>query len=458
MTPEKKDKLAVLWTIALLPMLFYVYQNQLLSFFDPQEFMTFLNPLKAGTPLSSYLFDGFRWARDGEYIGFFRPVASMTYLVEYQFFHGSPTGYKAVSLVYHLLCCTALAAVLRTLDPGSRTGPLLAAGVFAFHPGAYGAVLWISARPDVLATLFSMLGVVSVLKLSQMKEPSRIRFLPCVFAFLACFSKEVGMANLVTLPVMYFFWDPGAKNPRNTRFLIASLMGVAAVFVTARLLLFHGNMGGYPAYAPISFLYRRIMMLFSQVSGGFFVPWRVLRMIMYSIIPAILIFYGIKHGKTGAGRIAVAIFVTGTYGFQSLLGNPELHYSYIASCFTVVFAAYFMSRLVLPTVVNAGVTVFLIVIMVFGSRHLSFSLVRLDQALETVYLGLEEVAPELEPHEGETIGVYISGDSYQAEQSRHIPLLMEFIAPGRYTFEYVPERDFAGPLLYWEGDSPVLER
>ncbi len=456
MRENQERNLAVLGTLALLPFLIYVYWNQLVSFFDPQEFITFLNPLKAGTPLDSYLYDGYRWVRDGRLIGFFRPAASLAYLAEYQLFHGEPAGYKAFNLFYHLLTCAALAAVFRAIGRGRGVGALFPALVFAFHPGAYGAVMWICARPDILAALFSLLAVASVLKLAGESGPSRARLLPALFALLASFSKEVGIANLVTLPVLYFFWEPGKRNHSNTRFLIGSLLGVAAIFVVVRLFLFHGNIGGYPVYAPVQQLHNRMLGLFVQVSGGFFIPWRALRLLLYGVIPAALAFYGFRYRKEGVRRIAVAMLVTGMYGFQSLLGNPELHYSYITSCFTVVFAAYFVSRLMLPRLVNAGLTLLLVVLLGFGSRHLSFSLARQSQAVENIYSGLGRISREMEAHQGGIIGVFVSDASREDLEIKHIPLFMDFLAPGRYTFEFLPDREYSGPVIYLEGDSLVL--
>lgn len=456
MRENQERNLAVLGTLALLPFLIYVYWNQLASFFDPQEFITFLNPLKAGTPLDSFLYDGYRWFGDGRLIGFFRPVASLTYLAEYQLFHGEPAGYKAFNLFYHLLCCAALAVVFRTLGRGRGAGALFPALLFAFHPGAYGAVMWICARPDILAALFSLLAVASVLSLSRKQDPSKIRFLPALLAMFASFSKEVGIANLVTLPVLYFFWEPGKRNNSNTRFLIGSLLGVAAIFVAVRLFLFHGSIGGYPVYAPVQQLHNRILGLFFQVSGGFFIPWRALRLLLYGVIPAALAFYGFRYRKEGVRRIAVAMLVTGMYGFQSLLGNPELHYSYIASCFTVVFAACFVSRLKLPGIVNAGLTLLLVVLLGFGSRHLSFSLARQSQAVENIYSGLKGISQAMEAHQGGTIGVFVSDAPCEDQEIKHIPLFMDFMAPGRYTFLFLSEKEYAGPVIYMEGDSLVL--
>ncbi len=65
----------------------WAFSPALRSFFDPQDFITFLNPGKADTPYLQFLKEGWSWQNDqGELVGFFRPLPSTMYLVEYQFF------------------------------------------------------------------------------------------------------------------------------------------------------------------------------------------------------------------------------------------------------------------------------------------------------------------------------------------------------------------------------------
>src|SRR4051794_508072 len=69
-----------------------------------------------------------------------QPIANTAYLVQYQLFHDSPAGYRAVNLLLHAGVVLLLWTLLRKLE---LSGAWLAAALFALHPVTVASVAWI---------------------------------------------------------------------------------------------------------------------------------------------------------------------------------------------------------------------------------------------------------------------------------------------------------------------------
>lgn len=90
--------------------------------------------------------------------GFYRPIGATVLALSWQFGGGEPLFFHLVSLFLHGACAMAVAAL--GLAIGWR--PLLAAGagvLFAASGVHAEPVAWISAIPDLLATLFCLIGL-----------------------------------------------------------------------------------------------------------------------------------------------------------------------------------------------------------------------------------------------------------------------------------------------------------
>jgi len=90
--------------------------------------------------------------------GFYRPLGAVTLGATWQLGNGSPVAFHWVSLFLHGACAAAVAALGLAL--GWRHSVAVAAGVlFAVHGSHSEPVAWISAIPELLATLFSLLAL-----------------------------------------------------------------------------------------------------------------------------------------------------------------------------------------------------------------------------------------------------------------------------------------------------------
>lgn len=90
--------------------------------------------------------------------GFYRPIGATVLAISWQFGGGEPLFFHMVSLFLHGACAMAVAAL--GLAIGWRPSLCAAAGLLFAASGVHAEpVAWISAIPDLLATLFCLFGL-----------------------------------------------------------------------------------------------------------------------------------------------------------------------------------------------------------------------------------------------------------------------------------------------------------
>lgn len=97
------------------------------------------------------------WTPPDLAIPYFRPLASLSFWPERVLWGLHPLGFHATNLALHVLATWLVLRVGRRLLP--EAGALAAAVLFAVHPAHAEAVLWVSARADLLMTV-GFLGAV----------------------------------------------------------------------------------------------------------------------------------------------------------------------------------------------------------------------------------------------------------------------------------------------------------
>lgn len=133
--------------------------------------------------------------------GIWRPLRTVSYLVDYKVWGLEPFGFHLTSLLWHLLNVALLILLLDLLFQRPRLS--LAAGlIFALHPAQAEAVTWISSRGDLMYVAFGLAMFIFYRKYVQTgKKPylflSLSSFLP------ALLSKETAVA----MPALVVFYD-----------------------------------------------------------------------------------------------------------------------------------------------------------------------------------------------------------------------------------------------------------
>lgn len=132
-------------------------------------------------------------------------------------------------LVLHAGVAVALfGLLLRARIP--RALALACTLLFALHPAVIGTALWWSARFDLLATLFILLAVRAAL--GYREQPRTIVLTcTCVAIFAAMLSKEIGLAALLPIVVLWLRWAWLERAHRATALrAIASVCLCAAAY------------------------------------------------------------------------------------------------------------------------------------------------------------------------------------------------------------------------------------
>ncbi|MCK5115705.1 MAG: glycosyltransferase family 39 protein [Candidatus Aegiribacteria sp.] len=432
------------------------------TFFYPQDFVSFLNPLKNDVPFGQYIVDSWSWMNDqGKLSGFFRPLVNLTFLGEYHVFGFNPTAYRLINFVMHFLCVFAIYRFVKNLS-GRKWLAAASSTIFLVHPGTVVAIGMIVARGDIMVCLFSILALNAAYLLSREKEVTHKAFLPALYFLLAMCSKELGMINILTLPIMYFLW-PGRKScRRNTIVFLTSLVLVLVPYIVSRLLIF-GDIGGYGYYTAMREIPAHILILISQVSGTFFMGRFILRLFVYMIIAGLLLNYtGLFTRKWR--KLAVAVLVTGAYSCQSIISDAATHYVYIASAFTVIFLVYFAGSMkIAREKYRAASLAAVLCVVVLGvlTRRESVNFSNIFPKNEIVFYGLENIYDTLPREREESCHILLRHTSLIESEMRNIPIYLDYLdSDNECVFIFTDDIEARSdvPIIVWENNELIVRR
>jgi 4-amino-4-deoxy-L-arabinose transferase-like glycosyltransferase len=202
----------------------------------------FAQPLMAGTKFA-------------EYNLFYRPIASLSYSVDYHIWRLNPFGYHLTDLTLHMLVSILVFVVMWFLTGGKKVVSWLSAVIFTMHPILVESVPAIDRRQDIIAALFLTLSLVFFLNhLSATKRRKNwlllLSFLTYVLGLL---SKEIAilLPFLICAYQLSFLFavGDGAQSFRSRTFqsmkICLPYFALTAIYIAWRLYVL-GNMGGYP--------------------------------------------------------------------------------------------------------------------------------------------------------------------------------------------------------------------
>jgi tetratricopeptide (TPR) repeat protein len=142
---------------------------------------------------------------------YYRPAVVLSYLLDARLFGTeAAAGPHVMNVLYHLAATLAVWLLSRRLLrhlPNGAFAALAAATLFAVHPIHTESVSWMTGRSDLLATMFLVPAVLAALRWRD--EPSVTALLASTALFLlALLSKEVAVAGLLILPVLWLVRPP----------------------------------------------------------------------------------------------------------------------------------------------------------------------------------------------------------------------------------------------------------
>jgi hypothetical protein len=140
----------------------------------------------------------------------YRPVRTLTHMIEYRIFGPRTWGYHLTNVLLHIAVCFLLFLLARRLGLSDTAG-FTAMAIFALHPVHAESVAYISGRRDLLYSLFFLSGMLAYMRGASEKS-TRLVFAALPLYVLGIFSKE----QAVTLPVVLYLWDVLSHNGRRT--------------------------------------------------------------------------------------------------------------------------------------------------------------------------------------------------------------------------------------------------
>jgi tetratricopeptide (TPR) repeat protein len=151
--------------------------------------------------------------------GYYRPVQTLSFMVDAQISGEKPSAYHFSNLLYHILTVIALFFLLRILGIKNNLSFFLAM-LFSVHPLFTDAIAWVVGRGDILAGLFGIAAFISFIKYDETKKKIYFYLHSILFA-LALFSKEI--SAVLPIVIIFYYWFV-KKNKYKTRELVPFLI------------------------------------------------------------------------------------------------------------------------------------------------------------------------------------------------------------------------------------------
>ena len=226
--PKPTLKFLILSMVLIMAAGFLVYANALQGdFLWDDETLVEFNPYIKDWAQLGKIFTSRLGSIAQEAGAFYRPVQTLTYLLDYSFWRLNVVGYHLSSTIWHILTAIGVFALIQQLF-GRRRLSLLTALLFVVHPIHTEAVSYISGRADPLATCFMLFAF--VLYLRSMARPG----FGAVAGMTACFmaallSKEMSFI----LPILILFYHYAFRKPVYKKAFF-TLIGTLALFALWR--------------------------------------------------------------------------------------------------------------------------------------------------------------------------------------------------------------------------------
>ncbi|TAH18657.1 MAG: tetratricopeptide repeat protein [Cytophagales bacterium] len=159
----------------------------------------------------------------------YRPMAYLTYMIDFQLWGLEPFGYHLSSLLFHLVNIILVFQIVKLLS-NNLTMSALVALCFAINPLKVEAVTWAAARVDVVYSFFYLGALLSYV--AYTKSDLKLKYL-VLATFLFAFSL-LSKPSAVTFPIacllVDFFmarkWSLRILLEKTPLFLLAFAMGV----------------------------------------------------------------------------------------------------------------------------------------------------------------------------------------------------------------------------------------
>ena len=256
---------------------------------------------------------------------FYRPLQSLTFIVNAAISGASPSSYHLFNLIIHCLTVCCLLQLLLLLGFERRVSAV-AALAYAATPLFAQAVAWVPGRGDLLLGLFGTLSFSSLLKYRQ--TGNRL-FLAAHGAalFLAALSKETGIA----LPALFLLYLLLIDRAKAFNLKSIQLLPVWICTAVGYLLLRHTAISSLPVEKIFGIgPFIGNLRVLPETLAGLIVPWDIPVMPAFSLsstIVGLLVAAGLAIALAQQERCTKPLVVFG-FAWFVILSIPGMMYTH----------------------------------------------------------------------------------------------------------------------------------
>lgn len=218
----------------------------------------------AATVDSFFQRDSFRLIGSIEYLGpihlwsiygFFRPLCSLSYFIDYKIWFLNPVGYHLVNIAIHALNAYLVGVLclllLRKVVPSVNKAGLLSLGagiLFLISPSHCKAVNWIPARPNLMVTFFLLSSFITYI-LYREKKGYLLLLVSSALFVCGLFSKESAATFPIVLigyEILYYLTsDKKPANIMKPLLLPFAFLLLVSIYPLTRYMNYGTFVGGY---------------------------------------------------------------------------------------------------------------------------------------------------------------------------------------------------------------------
>jgi len=192
---------------------------------------------------------------------FYRPLQSISYMLDYRIWGDTPGGYRSTNILFHTINGILIFIILSTLLRNNLAS-FFGALFFIIHPVNTSAVSYIAGRADILGLMFILFSWLFVLKFKDSK--TFLNAFLALFAFiLALLSKEVCVIFPIFVFVFLFGTQDWKISGKDKRFLLVFNMTGLLYLISRLTILKFAPLATQAVNIPS--LYRRLLTVPSLV-------------------------------------------------------------------------------------------------------------------------------------------------------------------------------------------------
>ncbi len=389
---------------------------------DHWEIISSLSNIKEAFLKDAFL--SFDYMKD-KIVGFYRPMQTITFMIDAQIGGKSPWIYHFTNLLLHLLTTFSVYKLIQKYSD-NRYISLCLGCLFAVLPLFTHAVAWIPSRGDLLLGLFGVTSVIFLIKYIESQKWYYLLLHSLSFLFVV-FSKESGVS---IVPIYLFYMILIAKKRKVKDYMSYSFIWTI-IIVLYLILRFNASMSMPESDKSLLLVFWSNLPVFFEYLSKMVIPFNLSVMPIHSIdsiiigivlaIGLVFIIISSKETRTiliwGLFWYFILIFPAMIYrgsGFMNSFDYLE-HRSYLPLVGIFLLIALYLNRLIVT--IKPQIIYSLLIVLIISYSLISFTY-KSNYKDELTFMGQALVSNSKNVVALNTLGVsyYDKGDFQNAEK------------------------------------------